>query len=105
MAEGALEEVVEDIVVAGNMAEVEAERESNLKVVKNCYGLIPQSNFRLNIRGVYRVIPVTCRLKSATNGTFGQKLHSIFWGRDSKTSKLFRSPLFGNRHRNIGGTS
>ena len=95
MAEGAPEQVVEDIVVAGDMAEVEAERESNLKVVKNCNGLIPQSNFRLNIRGVYHVRRVTCRLKSATNGTFVQNVHSIcFGGVDQKHQSYFLHSSF-----------
>ena len=38
--------------------------EDNLNVVKNCYGLIPQSNPRLNISRVCRVKSITCRLKS-----------------------------------------
>jgi len=38
--------------------------ESNLNVVKNCYGLIPQSNPRLNISRVCRVKRMTCRLKA-----------------------------------------
>jgi hypothetical protein len=42
MAEGVPEQVVEHIVVVEDMGEAEAE--SNLKVAKNCYGLIPQSN-------------------------------------------------------------
>ena len=38
--------------------------EGNLNVAKNCYGLIPQSNPRLNINRGWRVKRMTCPLKS-----------------------------------------
>ena len=63
MAEEAPEEVVEDIVVAEDMVEVEREGESNLNVVKNCYGLIPQSGLRLNSFRVCRVKPYDLPVK------------------------------------------